>query len=91
MPAGCPVTAGTAYTRKAVCSSFGVIGPSRDSPIAKRPATCAEATAVPVANELELGPVIPEGNVGDRMKEDHMDEPAPGTYTPTANTVTAGP
>jgi hypothetical protein len=65
--------------------------PSLDSAIATRADTCAQAKEVPEPDILELGPAIPEGNVGDRMKEDHMDEPAPGTCTPTANTVTAGP
>ena len=55
------------------------------------PDTDAEAKAVPVPKMLEERLVIPEGNVSDGMKEDCMDELAPCTSTPNANTVTAGP
>ena len=91
MPAGCPFTAGIAFARKALYRSCGVIGPSLDSAIAKMPDTRAQAKEVPDWTRIALGSSIPEGNVSDRMEEDSMDEPAPLTSTPKANTVTAGP
>jgi hypothetical protein len=91
VPAGCPFTTGMAFARKALYRSRGGIWPNVDSAIAKMPDTRAQAKEVPDLTRIAFGSSVPGGNVSDRMEEDSMDEPAPLTSTPKANTVTAGP
>jgi hypothetical protein len=91
VPSGCPVTTGIEFLTTASYILRGITWPALDRAIAMMPATVAQEAEVPPQTSLASGPVIAEGNVSDLTGKNRIDEHAPVTSTPKANSSTVGP